>query len=736
MNVIKAKSVRPASHRSKPSRTAKGKPAKRAKAIDPITFEVIRHKLQAIVEEQAITLKAISGSPVVTEANDFNCGLYLADGSIVVMGPQIIFHTGTMSTIVRSIIQDSTENPGIHEGDMFILNDPYRGAIHQPDISIVAPIFHDGRHIAWAGACAHQIDTGGMNFGSWAYAATEVQQEAMLLPGVKLVERGELREDLWRMILGMSRLPQVIGLDLKAMIAANNVAIQRLGKLMNRYGAGTVEKVMNRELDTSENRLRARLKEIPDGVYRARDFIDHDGHDNILYHVCVTVEKRGDSMVLDLYGTSDQCPGFINSTYSGTKGALIAGFLPILAPDIRWNEGVLRPITIRMPEASLCNASWPAPVSGATVSTAWIVTNATVAALSRMVGCLPAWACEGPAVTKGHVTIMTLAGRDRDGGAYGTMLMDSMLGGGGAYVDHDGLDGSSGFVIPRPAIANVEANEAHGPILYLFRSFMPDSAGAGNMRGGTSGALAITPHDADELHAMIIGHGVEVPNSLGIFGGMPGSCGYNLMRHGNEKIETLIENVTGTENFIRDSEKLSAKPGYLPLKQGEVLGYTCQGGGGYGDPVTRDPQSVATDIAEGHLSKAAAKAIYGVAVRAGAVDAKATKGARDAIRRQRLGGKKPRKPAAAEGSSALPGLRVSENRHTRCACGCDLAAPGADWKKRAVTREVDPDACGRHVHLHAELMLFEFACPDCAALLEVEVCRKGEAPLASIVLDP
>jgi N-methylhydantoinase B len=728
MNVTKVKSARPASDRSKRSRTAK--------AIDPITFEVIRHKLQAIVEEQSITLKAISGSPVVTEATDFNCGLYLTDGSIVVMGPQVIFHTGTMSTVVQSIIRDARDNPGIHEGDMFIFNDPYRGALHQPDISIVAPIFHDGRHIAWAGGCAHQLDTGGMSFGSWAYGATEVQQEALLLPGVKLVEQGELREDLWRMILGMTRLPQVIGLDLKAMIAANNVAIRRFGELIARYGVDTVEKVMNLEIDTSENRLRARLKEIPDGVYRARDFIDHDGHTNTLYQVCVTVEKHGDSLTFDLDGTSDQAPGFINCTYSGARGALFAGLLPVLAPDVRWNEGVLRPVTIRMPEASLCNAKWPAPVSGAPVCTCWIVTDATVAALSRMVGCLPAWAREGQAVTKGHFTVLTLAGRNRDGAPYGTLLMDSMLGGGGAYVDHDGLDGSGDYVIPRPAIANVEANEAHGPILYLYRSFMPDTAGAGKMRGGSGASLAITPHDTDELHAMIISHGVEVPNSFGIFGGMPGSCGYNLVRHGNEKIGTMIERISGPADLIRNSKDLGAKPGHLPLKQGEVIGYTIQGGGGYGDPLTRDPKSVAADIVEGHLSKAAAKTLYGVVVRAGAVDAKATKGARDAIRRQRLGGKKPRKPAATDGSSALPGLRVSKNRHIRCACGCDLAAPGADWKKRAVTREINPRACGRHVHLHADLTLFEFACPDCAALLEVEVCRKGEAPLASIVLDP
>ena len=168
--------------------------------IDPITFEVVRNKLAAITEEQAITLKSVSGSPVVTDATDFNNGLYLPDGSIVTMGPQVIFHTGTMSSVIRSIIDNFTQNPGIREGDMFILNDPYRGAIHQPDVSIVAPVFHGGRQVGWAGSCAHQLDVGGMSFGSWAIGATEIQQEAMLLPGIKLVEGGVLREDLWQMI--------------------------------------------------------------------------------------------------------------------------------------------------------------------------------------------------------------------------------------------------------------------------------------------------------------------------------------------------------------------------------------------------------------------------------------------------------------------------------------------------------------------------------------------------------
>ena len=301
-------------------------------AIDPITFEVIRHKLEAITEEQAITLKNVSGSPVVTEATDFNVGIYLADGAIVNMGPQVIFHAGTMSTVIYSIIENFSDNPGINEGDMFILNDPYRGAIHQPDVSIVMPIFHDGRRIAWTGSCAHELDTGGMTFGSWAFGATDVQQEAMLLPGVKIVEKGVLREDIWQMIMGMTRLPHVVGLDFKAMIAANNVAARRFHQLMDRYGVETVDQVMRTEIDTSETRLRERLKRIPDGIYRARDFLDHDGHANRLYQIEVAAIKRGDTLTLDMGESSPQAPGFINCTRSGLRGALFTGLLPILAP--------------------------------------------------------------------------------------------------------------------------------------------------------------------------------------------------------------------------------------------------------------------------------------------------------------------------------------------------------------------------------------------------------------------
>jgi N-methylhydantoinase B len=703
--------------------------------IDPITFEVIRHKLQAITEEQGITLKQVSGSPVVTDATDFNNGIYLADGSIVTMGPQVLFHTGTMSTVIRSIVARYSDKPGINEGDMYLLNDPYYGAVHQPDMSLVAPVFFEGRHVAWAGACAHQLDVGGMNFGSWAIGATEIQQEAMLLPGIKLVEGGEVREDLWQMLMGMSRMPHTLGLDLRAMIAANNVAARRLGELYDRYGYETVVATMSEEIDSSERLLRERLARLPDGTFRSRDYLEHDGHENRLYEVCMAVHKRGDTLEFDLTGTSAQAPGFINCTRSGLIGAVFTGLLPILAPDIRWNEGLMRPVTVVAPEGIVVNATRPAPVSAGTISAVWVAQNAAVAALSRLAAVAAETMREGQAVTKGSMMVLTLAGVNRDGGPFGTFLLDSTAGGGGAFVDHDGLDGSGDYVVPRPAVANVESNEAHGPYLYLFRSFVQDSGGPGRQRGGVGTGLAITPHGTDGLHAMMLGHGVEVPNSIGLFGGMEGSCGVNL-RARPDGGEAPVEIHDLNSLFIDGAERVGPKPGAMAVSAGSVIAYTFQGGGGYGDPIRRNPAAVGSDVAAGLVSVGAAARQYGVVAAAdGAVDGEATARRRIEIRTERIGRQPSVLPVDPDtGATAEhPDLRFTGGR-VRCCCGADLGSVTANWKDAAITRVVLPSSHGPHVVLHAELELREHICGACGTLLDSEVARIGEPSLHAIEL--
>ena len=704
-----------------------------ATPIDPITLEVIRNKLRSITEEQAITLKSVSGSPVVTEATDFNNGLYLADGSIATMGPQVLFHAGAMASVIRSVIRDFAESPGIREGDMFILNDPYRGAVHQSDVAIVAPIFYDGRHVAWAGSCAHQLDFGGMAFGGWAYAATEVQQESLLLPGVMIVEGGVLRADIWEMIMCATRLPHVIGLDLKAMIAANRVASRRLGELMDRYGDDVVERVMESEIETSERRLRERLRSLPNGTFRAVDFLEHDGHENRLYDFRLTLRKQDDELIFDMSGSSPQAPGFINCARGGLMGALLTALIPILAPDILWNEGILRPVTVYSPEGLVCNPTWPAPVSSATVSGVWACMDVGVATLARLASCSPKLRAEAPAVTKGSMMCFTIHGRDRDGAPYGNFLLDSMAGGGGAYVDHDGLDASGDFDVPRPTIANVEAIEGAGPILYLYRSFVPDTAGPGRRRGGASLGVAVTPHDTEELRAMLIGHGCEVPNSAGLFGGLEGSCNECAVAEG-DGAEPPVGRITDHESLQTAGFRvtdLGPKPGFFPLRAGSVFSYSFMGGGGFGDPIDREPELVLADAEAGFVSVESAERHYGVVVRHGAVDRAATEARRRAIRRERLGGAEPARPPGPPHVLAL----VAADGRFGCRCGQDLGPWNVNWKHVAATRMVAADDHGVRIRLREELELREHCCPGCGTLLESELVRKGDPDLQTIELD-
>jgi N-methylhydantoinase B len=707
--------------------------------IDPISFEVIRNKLAAITEEQAITLKRVSGSVIVVHATDFNNGTYLSDGSIVTMGPQVIMHTGTMSSVIRSVIEDLSENPGINEGDQFILNDPYKGAVHQPDVSMVRPIFHGGERIAWVGSCAHQLDVGGMVFGSWNTKSTEIQQEAMLLPGVKLVEGGVIRHDLWQMIMGMTRMPQSVALDLRAMIAANNVAEQRLLELIERYGADVVLGVMHTEIDTSERQFRARLSALPDGVFRSVDFIDGDGHEDGLHHVALTLRKEGDGLTFDLEGTSPQANGFINCTRSGLIGGLFNGLLPILAPDLRWNEGILRAVTLHAPEGILCNATRPAPCSGGTISAAWVSMNAAVMAVARLAACAMLTAGDSQAVSKGSVPVVPMSGPDEAGMPFGTMLLEGTAGGGGAGLGWDGLDPSGDFTTPRPSLGNIEDNEMDGPYLYLYRRLLTDTGGPGASRGGRSVGVALTPHGADWVRASLVGHGVKVPNSVGLFGGLEGATVEALLRHGDGSAIATAELADPASLRSGDTEILNSKVATFQLHRGDVLAWTSEGGGGYGDPLDRDPGRVAADVARGIVSTQRAEQDYGVVLDADEVDEAQTAARRDSVRASRLSGRTPtREPKSlrlATGETAIgPALKLDFDQHIRCRCGQDLGPASENFKDAAVTRVVEPSDHGAHLVLHPELELREHVCPACATLLECEVVRRGAPSLHTIEL--
>ncbi len=702
--------------------------------IDPVTFEVIRHRLQKITDEQAITLQSVSGSPIVTEATDFCSGLYLDDGSIVSMGRQVLFFAGTTSIVIKRVIEACGEDPGIQEGDMFIVNNPYDGALHPPDVSIVSPIFHEGRLVGWSGTTAHQLDVGGMVFGSWCNKATEIQQECMIIPPLKFVEKGRIRKDIWNMLMSMSRLPHMLALDFKAMIAANNVARNRLLDLIGRYGLQTVHSVMKALQDHSERRMRERLMELPDGTYSAVDFLDHDGHENRVYRIDVKLTKTGDRLIADFSGSDPQAPGFINCTASGLFGGAASSMLPMLAFDIPWNDGIFRCLEIVAPEGIICNATWPAPISSASCAAVWVVKNASIAVFSRLAASSKKYWNESKGVTDGSFATLNLAGLNRAGEPFGTMLLDALAGGGGAYADKDGLDGMGAFEIPKPNIANVETNELFAPILYLQRGFIQDSGGPGQYRGGRAIGLSFVIHGVERMDALLVTHGAEVPNSLGMFGGLPGSCNMNKVakrtsirnrfKHG--ELPTRVREIDG------EHIDLGAKPGHFVLNHEDVFEYTFQGGGGYGDPLDRDPQAVARDVLWGAVSVQAARDLYGVVLREnGSADLAGTETLRRQIRETRSNG-----TAKVKAQSEAGRLFIREHDHTvRCSCGHALCSADDNWRNHAELRLLEPAEAGPLIRLHGDLEIRAYYCKECGRQLSVDVAHKQDPVFEDIKLE-
>lgn len=719
--------------------------------VDPVTFEVIRHKLEAINEEQGIALKAVSASPVVSQASDFNNGIYLPGGEMVSMGPEIVFHAGCLPIVIRHVIADCSENPGIGEGDMFAVNDPYKGAIHHPDLCLVAPIHHEGELVAWAGVVSHQVDMGGMVVGSLAVKAKEKQQEGLMMPPIKLVEGGVVREDVWRLILNMTRQPQMVGLDMRGFVASNLIARRRLLALIERYGLEVVKTVMHELIRYTERRFRERLLELPDGEFQSRGFLDHDGHENRIYRTDLRVAKEGDRLRFDFSESSPQAPGFVNCTESGLVGGVLGGLGPLLAHDIPWNHGIARAVEIVAPEGLICNARSPAPTSSATISEAWMIVNTVVHCVSKLLALAESHRHRSQAVTNGTFDSLHIGERNQHGEPYGTHLMEAQLGGGGARAVADGLDEMGGFPSLRPRIPNVESSEMHGPLLYLYRASFPDSGGAGQFRGGLAAGIAVTPYGVDRLRCVFTTQGIEVPVSPGQFGGYPGVCNRHVLVRGSRVFDLLAAGSLtlrlDTHGAPLDLEQLGGNTELLPAKTdefeaepGDVLEYSWAGGGGYGDPLLRDPEAVLRDVRLGVLSSGRAASDYGVIVRDGELALPATAALRQEAREARLARSEPPsifregRPGerVARLGPALHVARVQEGLQLECECGHVLCAADENWKLAASSRVVEEPPAG--IVLHDELELVEYACPQCGTLHAAEVEERGAEPVQDVRL--
>ena len=605
--------------------------------IDPITFEIIRSRLAAINDESAMTLRLVSGSPVANEAYDMNTALMTPSGEAFAIGVYISIHAMSLASTVQTIVKDYADNPGIAEGDMWMSNDPYVGACHQMDVVIVAPIFYDGELVAWTGGTCHQIDLGGPVEGQVQVGATSIYGEQPLVTPIKFVEKGVVRKDLEWLYLRHSRLQNLATLDLKALIAACNVATERVLELIERYSIDTFKAAMEMTIDTTEKQFRARLRELPDGTFRHRGYIDADGE---VYPVVVSMTKEDDHLTFDFTESAAQAPALINCCRPALEGATIAAVLPYLCYDIPWcPAGLARAIEIRSKSGTVVHAEWPAGVSKATTTGSYMATISSSVCLAKLLAASEQYRDHMMATWMGGLFVEELFGTDQHGNYFGGTILDAMAGGSGARTYKDGIDTGGFLDSPSSIIANIEDYEFNYPVLYMFRRQQADTGGPGKFRGGATVSMMYVPHDVDLIPTKIMhAIGVEQPGSAGIAGGLP-SCTNQFVLKRKSNIADLLADGQIPQQLSEVEGELEVATGITPTSQakGDVFHCIGMGGGGYGDPIDRDPKLVLRDVINGLVTPHWAAEVYGVVINPEPwiVDAEATKARREAIRVER-----------------------------------------------------------------------------------------------------
>lgn len=570
---------------------------------DPITFELFRNSIFSIADEMALTVFRTTYSGVLKDNMDYSTAFADANGRLVAQGLTLPSHLGSIPTALESVMRHFGD--AMNEGDIYALNDPFDGGMHLPDIFVFKPLYHQGKRLAFAATVCHHTDVGGRVAGSNASDSTEIYAEGLRIPPLKLYDRGVRNETLMSIIERNVRLPVRLFGDLRAQLAACHIAETQFAELVGRYGADTVTGYMEEVIDYAERLTRAALEELPDGEWSFEDWIDDDGVDvGKPIRLFVTITKRGGHMVVDWTGTNPQVKGAINSTLSFTKAASYTAVRSVLPGGIPNNEGVFRAIEVICPPGTVGNGVLPAACAARGL-TGFRMTDCMFGALAMM---LPDRVF---AAGDGGNTGISIGGWDAARKPY--IYVDFTCGAWGARPWADGLDGNS-HMFANMASASVEVTEAEQPIQLLAYEFVADKAGAGKFRGGVP--FRRDYRFLEDEGTLQVRSDRHVHRPFGLYGGSPGAPSENALN-------------PDTENRPLHS-KLT-----MTIRRGEVFRHVLAGGGGWGDPLERDPALVLRDVRNELLSIAKAASDYGVVITAGAVDARATKDLQTKLRARR-----------------------------------------------------------------------------------------------------
>jgi N-methylhydantoinase B len=548
-------------------------------AVDPITVSVVQHRLFAIVEEMGEAMLRTAYSQILNSSRDFSTAICDLDGRLIAQAEHVPIHVGALPWAARSVSEFFTGD--IHPGDVFLLNDPYHGGNHLPDLTAFVPVFEGGKPRYWSINRAHQSDIGGATHGAYNAGATDIWQEGIRVPPLRLYEKGEIKRDVMAMLALNVRHPRDFRGDLAAMIGSARIGERRMLALADEFGWTITLAAIEAVLDGAERQTRAVIASWKDGVYKGEAFLDDDGHGIEDIHVRATVTKKGSNLKIDLSDSHPQVIGFVNSSYPNMRSGVAVALAYLIDPHTPKNDGTFRPLEVIAKPGTVVWANPGAPVTLCTNHSSQEIIEAIVKALAP--------ACPDRAMAGwGRRFRIAIQGTDpRTDKAFIWHFFQARPGGGASPVG-DGWPGAGEWQAAGGIkFGSLEVTEARFPLFFRQHEFRPDSGGAGRYRGGTGGIVEMIAEVKEPARANTAGDGVR-HGACGILGGKDGAPHrYTLYSKGSRP------------------RAIKTKEVGIIVAPGDRFVMESGGGGGWGNPRQRQANAIAEDVANGFITRPA-----------------------------------------------------------------------------------------------------------------------------------
>jgi N-methylhydantoinase B len=729
--------------------------------LDPITYQVLRSRFWHNNLEHGDVIQRIAGSALVVYAADFAVSMLTEIGDVVTIGPTIQYFSAVSDLVVKWTLENRGGQPGIRDGDIFLQNDPFIGTAQQADTALYAPVFWEGKIFAWIYNCAHIGDLGGVDAGGWAVHARDIYDEAVTIPPIKVVDRGETQMDLVEAFARQSRESEFITLGVKSQIAGIEITRRATQELLAQYGPRTVKGAMRRMIADTSKVVSERLRKIPDGSWRQRLYVGGlMGGEHGVHRETLTLTKRGDQIVCANAGTAAQGgPG--NMAYGTLRSGVVAALMTVIAPDqLGCVAGVANHISFAPTPGTRTCATHPAACSA--IFSTLIGVNIAALVVGKM-------AMSGPPELRAHanasggmalpVSCVVYAFDDSDRYLSTSVVPAHLAGCIGAFPYRDGIDTGGSWWLLGTSTANVEAAEQDGSVLAVFRGENIDSGGPGRWRGGNGPVTAFTPHK-NRVFAQMSFIEPAVNTASGLAGGAYG-LGANLLATTSQSFSEAVKSGfwpgdrTALEDNAGELTRLGRQDRLAPVPKGDIVVVEWNGAGGYGDPLDRPADFVAEDVEHERVSRGAALRHYGVVLGAGTeVDVRATEDARAEIRARRLrdaetptdhvdwrlGAGAPVLLAGAAGGVDVRSW--DEDVVWACSsCGQHLGSTRSNFKDRAARADRNPHDVDPKMYLDPgewtdpTIVLRQHCCPSCATLLSQELMLAGDESLWDFQID-